>query len=390
MLKFKRPMAAATLTLALATLGLAAALLVSGPWSSAWKHTQQDDSSGALTAQALASHSAEDSGSNHKGNVRVSTIDQLRTDVSQLALPKGRNVGSPGHDAARAYILDRLHQLGLAKYTGDSFELPYDDGDQHFVNIVGAIAGTNPSLPPALLAAHYDTCGPYPGADDNAAAIAILLAIAEQWRSKPAERTVLFAFFDAEEPPHFLRSSMGSIQFYRHQRTGPVHCAIVLDLVGHDVPLPGLSDLVVVTGMESDPRFPEILKSCEGNTHIRTVATLNRYIGDLSDHHAFRLDQRPYLFFTCAHWEHYHQPTDTPEKLNYEKMAALVEYLSRVTGLVCASPLEGPFEGYDSTDAELYFLRRVLGPIAETMGLRLDGRKDIDTVVDALSSHIGL
>ena len=28
---------------------------------------------------------------------------------------------------------------------------------------------------------------------------------------------------------------MGSIHFYGHQQDGPVHCAIVLDLMGHDV-----------------------------------------------------------------------------------------------------------------------------------------------------------
>ena len=34
---------------------------------------------------------------------------------------------------------------------------------------------------------------------------------------------------------------------------------------------------------------------------------LNRYVGDLSDHHVFRVNKRPYLFLTCARWEHYHE-----------------------------------------------------------------------------------
>ena len=44
---------------------------------------------------------------------------------------------------------------------------------------------------------------------------------------------------------------MGSIRFYEDQRREEIHCAILLDLVGHDVPVPGLEDLLFITGMES-------------------------------------------------------------------------------------------------------------------------------------------
>ena len=55
-----------------------------------------------------------------------------------------------------------------------------------------------------LLGAHYDTCDSLPGADDNAAAVAVLLDVAAQMPHETLERSVMLAFFDAEEPPHFL------------------------------------------------------------------------------------------------------------------------------------------------------------------------------------------
>ena len=97
-------------------------------------------------------------------------------DVEMLATNEGRMVGTPGHEAARAYITKRLIQIGIKGYEEGSHELPYQRYGESFVNVAGRIPGRNRELPAVLLGAHYDTCGPYPGADDNAAAIAVLLS----------------------------------------------------------------------------------------------------------------------------------------------------------------------------------------------------------------------
>lgn len=282
-----------------------------------------------------------------------------------------------------SYLLQRMDEVGLIGY-GGSFTLPYQVGATHFTNLVGYLPGSDASLPPVLLGAHYDTCGALPGADDNAAAVAILLAVAEHLRQQGLERTILFAFFDAEEPPFFHTPAMGSTYLYHHQRTEEIHSALILDLVGHDVPVPGLEDLLFHTGMESDPTFPAILERCSPKQGIRTVASLNRYVGDMSDHHVFRLHRRPYLFLTCGRWAHYHSASDTPEKLNYQKMAAIAEYLAELSVAVAETPLEGPFEGYDSTAAELHSMRSALGPFARTLSITLATRQDIERVVAQL------
>lgn len=319
-------------------------------------------------------------------------LNQLKTDVQTLATPQGRRVGTSGHEAARRYLVSRLTELGLEGYRGGLFELPYQYDGQSFANLVAQLPGRNPELPPVLLAAHYDTCGDIPGADDNAAAVAVLLAAAEELRGQPLERRVLCAFFDAEEPPHFLHPSMGSIHFYEQQRQEPVHCAIIMDLVGHDVPVPGLQDLLFITGMESDPNLASVVKDCEPTAIIRTVPTLNRYVGDLSDHYIFRVNKRPYLFLSCGHWEHYHRYTDTPDRLNYGKIGAIAKYVCGLTERICQTSLKGPFEGYDSTEAELYFLRKTVQPFLDRigLGLKLGSRKDIDRLVQLMMRGFGL
>lgn len=314
----------------------------------------------------------------------------LRNDVTAIATPGGRVAGSTGHARTRTLLCERLSEAGLVSYSGGGFELPYKFDGQEFVNVIAKLPGTDPELPPVLLAAHYDTCGPFSGADDNAAAIAILLNIIGTLRDECLERSVLFAFFDAEEPPYYLTPAMGSVRFYETQRLGDIHCAIVMDLCGHDVPLQGLGDLLFVTGMESGPAWEDALRCHEPEAGLRIVPTLNRYIGDLSDHYVFRINRKPYLFLSCGRWQHYHQPTDTPEKLNYEKMESIARWLVEITAASAQAPLrEAPY-GYDPVATELYFIRKAVGPFLDMLGFDPQDRADIDMMVPMVVNQLGL
>ena len=316
----------------------------------------------------------------------------IETDVRNLATDRGRDVGTAGHDTARSYILERLHDTGIAPYLPGGFEASYLLDGQGFTNILAAVPGRDPSLTPVLLGAHYDTCGSLPGADDNAAAVGVLLEVADAIRVDPTDRTVIFAFFDAEEPPNFLSPSMGSIRFFEDQRISDIHCAVIMDLVGHDVPVPGLEDVLFVTGMETDSVLGEVIQGCKVDEAIRVLPTLNRYVGDMSDHHIFRTNQVPYLFLSCGMWPHYHQDTDTPEKLNYGKVEAIARYLDSLTRMVSAREMASEFEGYDSTAIELRYLKEVLSPLFAAMGmpLNLNGRSDIDGLISMVREQFGI
>jgi hypothetical protein len=284
-----------------------------------------------------------------------------------------------------------MAELGIRPYRDNSYELPYGGSSTEFVNLIGGISGSAIDRDPILLGAHYDTCGPIPGADDNASAIAIVLAVVEKLRSVPLDRDVIIAFFDAEEPPYFLTDAMGSIYFFSRQRTEEIACAVILDLMGHDVPILGFEDLLFITGMESHSALENVIKSTPENNEIRIVPALNSYVGDMSDHHIFRVNDVPYLFLSCGRWEHYHMPTDTPEKLNYEKMAAMANYLLNLIVNCARADFQICLPDYDSTPTELEYINSVFSDLLLQFGLpELKSREDIDRVVRMMTATYGL
>ena len=97
-----------------------------------------------------------------------------------------------------------------------------------------------------------------------------------------------------------------------------------------------------------------------------------------------RVRRRPYLFLSCGHWEHYHAPTDTPDRLNYKKMASIARFLEELTARASAARLEGPFEKHDTTATELHYVRKHLGPLAAALEIKLEGRRGIEALVDAM------
>lgn len=311
-------------------------------------------------------------------------VISLANTVAALCTHPHRAVGSPGHAAARAYLLSCFTELGLHAYLPDSFELPYEIHRQHFTNLVGFAPGHDPEAAPVLIGAHYDTVPNTPGADDNAAAVAIVLEVAGRLIARPAARPVLIAHFDAEEPPYFHTTSMGSTRFVADQLQGPVHAALVLDLVGHAVPIPGMEYLVGVMGSESHPQLAEVMAS-HAARFLPVMTLQNRFMPDMSDHYAFRLAAVPYLFFTCGQWRHYHGPGDRPEELDYPKMVRIADLLEAVVRDVVDAPMTGA-ENHDSSGSDTDNLQRLLGTQSEQLGLR--GPTDFDRVVRQIISTI--
>jgi len=335
-------------------------------------------------------------------------LDQLlQNDTAAICYEKGRMVGSAGHEEARRHLLGRLLEIGCEPFVGNSIELPYEGGGQSFCNLVGLLPGTNPALAPVLVGAHYDSVIPHPCADDNAAAVAIALQVGRMLSEQERmERGVVIALFDAEEPPYFLGEQMGSNRFFADHVAGrrEIHAAVVMDLVGHDISVPAeilgslagagqwakqipglagmdvsvplLKNTVFISGSESHVDLPVALERLGQPSGLRVMPTLNRYIGDMSDHAVFRRNGVPYWFLSCGRWAHYHMPTDTPDRLNYHKMAAIASYVVDLVREAGRSPLAGRTgeeNVHDPIAMESAFVREALGvlyhPTMQWMGL---------------------
>jgi hypothetical protein len=86
-------------------------------------------------------------------------------------------------------------------------------------------------------------------------------------------------------------------------------------------------------------------------------------------------------------------PTDTPDKLNINKMEAVANYVVRLTNFISESRLDGPFFSTDPVETEIYFLGKNIMPTLQSLGITLpplNSRKDIDTLIHTLISKFGL
>ncbi len=241
--------------------------------------------------------------------------------------------------AARAEVVDALRGVGL-----DPFEqpIPLCKG----ANVLAPIPGDYDRW--VIVAAHYDHLGraggdTYPGADDNAAAVAILIDVANAMvRSKPSGRGILFAAFDAEEPPHFRTEAMGSEHFARHPTIplDKIDMMVCMDLVGHAIGGEGtpeaVANSVFALGAERSEGTGAIvdgLATAVPGAYIRRVDA--EVIPPLSDYDAFWRRDVPFMLLTNGRSSRYHTPEDTPEHLDYTKMAATARWLERFVRAVC-------------------------------------------------------
>ena len=111
-----------------------------------------------------------------------------------------RPPGSAAHAEVQEILARAVRQLGLAPFGRNGYLLPYHtDGNVRLANIAAVLPGRDPSLPPMILGAHYDTVPETPGADDNAAAIDVVFRALEGLKPGTFRHPVLAVFFDAIE-----------------------------------------------------------------------------------------------------------------------------------------------------------------------------------------------
>ncbi len=210
-------------------------------------------------------------------------------------------------------------------------------------NVVGVIAGADPALrgEAVVMGAHMDHLGKvgdtiYPGADDNASGVAALLEIAKAFAAspQPPQRTVMFAFWTGEE-----EGELGSGYWVRHplwplDRTAAY---LNLDMIGHpwsaeeirklvtDSHLPdGEAFLAEVTpadfvepGLPLDaPAIAAALRRAAGMTGLALHLDHTDGTHGGSDYRDFARAGVQFVRFFGNFFPAYHEPGDTPEKLD--------------------------------------------------------------------------
>ncbi|MFL5446654.1 MAG: M28 family metallopeptidase [Myxococcales bacterium] len=255
----------------------------------------------------------------------------MRTLIERLCSREcaGRAAGTKEGDAARAVVVQAFREAGL-----DPYEQRVEGCGG--ANVLAKVRGDVERY--VLVGAHFDHLGEiddevFWGADDNAAAVAVLVEVARAIAKDRDGRGVILAAFDGEEPPHFLTGAMGSREFVRTNRD-PIDFMVCMDLVGHRFGPEGIPEEVGASlfalGAERSAATHALvssLKRVEAGVIVRAADA--GIIPPLSDYEAFWERRIPFLFLSAGRSRVYHTPEDTPDKLDYGKIEATARWLTR-------------------------------------------------------------
>ncbi len=273
---------------------------------------------------------------------------------------------------------DRLDNTELAaKYVFDEFEaagaaVSIQDvmvRGVKYNNIIARFGPQDGAL--IVVGAHYDSHGDAaagaaypsgfapdthtPGADDNASGVAGLIELAHLLGQQPPSRAVELVAYALEEPPHFRTEHMGSVWHARSlaRSKRDVELMLSLEMIGFFSDAPGSQHfpvpamqylypdrgnfiaLVGELGDVANMRRAKALMAGGSDLPVYSInapATLQGI--DFSDHRSYWGEGYPALMVTDTAFfrnAHYHRASDTHEKLDYRRMAQVVQ---SVFGLV--------------------------------------------------------
>ncbi|GAA4801924.1 M20/M25/M40 family metallo-hydrolase [Litoribaculum gwangyangense] len=308
---------------------------------------------------------------------------------------EGRQTGSEGEKKAAEYIAKRFEDLGLEPKGNEGYfqrfsfkpktnphqKVSYTvkDGDSTITgtNVIGFIDNNVENT--VVIGAHYDHLGYgaegslyrgetkeiHNGADDNASGVSVLLNLASKLKESNTGNNYLFITFSGEE-----MGLLGSNYFTKNPtiNNDQANYMINMDMVGR---LKADSTLAVY-GVGTSPIFKQTLSA--HNNRFKLIQNESG-IGP-SDHTSFYNVDIPVLHFFTGQHEDYHKPTDDFEKLNYEGMQTISNYIFEVI-----SDLDDngklPFRKTKNESEETPRFKVGLGVIPDYMfdgkGMRIDG-----------------
>ncbi|HOX20139.1 MAG TPA: M28 family peptidase [Gemmatimonadales bacterium] len=220
-------------------------------------------------------------------------------------------------------------------------------------NVVGILEGTDPTLKHeyVVFSAHMDHIGISPGkpdsinngADDDGSGTVGILELAEAFTRKRAatRRSLIFLTVSGEE-----KGLWGSAYFTAHPPV-PIDQVVAnlnMDMIGRNWP-----DTVETIGMTFSSLGPTLDSVAAahrdlGMTPVNDLAPQERRLFR-SDHYNFARAGVPILYFTSGHHPDYHEPSDSPDKINAEKESRLLQlvfWTGQAVGNAATKPTWNP------------------------------------------------
>jgi len=194
--------------------------------------------------------------------------------------------------------------------------------------------GSDPELAKEviLVSAHYDHDGVkngviYPGADDNGSGSMGLLALAEALvEYGPMRRSVMLIWMSGEE-----KGLWGSAAWTTAPSLPAGHkavCDVNIDMIGRNAP-----DYLLITPTRARKEYNGLARLAESLAPLEgfpRLGSADEY-WERSDHHNFSVNLKiPVAFLFSGEHADYHKPTDTPDKIDYDKIRRVVRLVMRL------------------------------------------------------------
>lgn len=270
---------------------------------------------------------------------------RLFEDVKNLSMMLGeRNIRRAGSlPATVEYLRDELRQSGYAvterKYRSEGHEVS---------NLEANLAGSGSTSEVVIVGAHYDSAAGTVGANDNATGVAAVLELARLLHGSTLKKNVRFVLFVNEEPPYFQTNAMGSLVYARELRNDsvPVSAMISLETIGFYSDAPGSQKYPALLSpfYPSCGDFIGFVGNPESRALVRTAVRKFRESANFpsegiaapadwpgigwSDQWSFWREGYPAIMITDTavfRYPYYHTPLDTPDKVDFERMARVVD-----------------------------------------------------------------
>ncbi len=275
--------------------------------------------------------------------------NKIREDVAFLADDKleGRVTGSEGEKEAGVYIAKRFKDIGLEPKGTDGYfqnftftpkKDPHSEAKFSETSTDSTITGrnilgyiNNNASQTIVIGAHYDHLGYneyggslyrgeekqiHNGADDNASGVAVMLNLASKLKNGNKGNNYLFMSFSGEE-----MGLLGSNYFVKNSTipTDSINYMLNMDMVGRLKP----DSTLAVYGTGTSPIFKQVITA--SNDKFKLIEKESG-VGP-SDHTSFYLNDIPVLHFFTGQHEDYHKPSDDFDKLNYDGMEIISNYI---------------------------------------------------------------
>ena len=190
-------------------------------------------------------------------------------------------------------------------------------------NVIGHIKGSEYPDSLLIICAHYDHLGGmgeiyFPGANDNAAGIAMLLELAKYYKENPHKYSVMFIAFGGEEA-----GLLGSKHFVENRTVDlkKVKFLMNVDLVGT-----GSEGITVVNGKIFKNYFEKLKSINDEKQYLPKIKVRGKAAN--SDHYYFSEKGVPSFFiYAMGPPPHYHDINDNGSDLGLEKFKEIQQLI---------------------------------------------------------------